>query len=458
MGVWNKVKLGEFLTPYRIEHIIQSEQDYKQVTISKSGTISLRGVQSGSKIGRKRQFEINLNKYPNTVLFTRQGVLDGAIGIAPTNIDQCVVTENMPMMSVDTDIIAIEYLRKLLLSDYFFEKVRKLKIVGSAQKSIHERDLLEIEIDLPDKDSQMEICKKFHLLDTEQLQLSLELAHQQTLLKKLRQQILQEAIEGKLTADWRAQNPDVEPASELLKRIAAEKAQLVKEKKIKEQKTLPPIKDEEKPFKLLQGWAWCRTNDACSHIIDCPHSTPKFQDSGKYCIDTTCINMAGNILIQKIRKVNNETFEERNSRLKPNSGDIVYSREGIVGQAVIIPEGWEVCLGQRVMLFRPFFEISSHFFRHVVTSRFFLEEMFLRHRGAGAKHVNMKDLRDSWIPLPPLAEQQAIVAKVEKLLAICDQLEARITQNQTYAEQLMQAVLKEAFYSGPQILDSGLSW
>ena len=89
--------------------------------------------------------------------------------------------------------------------------------------------------------------------------LGAELIHQQILLKKLRQQILQEAIEGKLTADWRAQNPDAEPASALLKRIAAEKDQLIKDRKIKAQKPLPPISDEEKPFKLPPGWEWCRT-------------------------------------------------------------------------------------------------------------------------------------------------------------------------------------------------------
>ena len=77
-----------------------------------------------------------------------------------------------------------------------------------------------------------------------------QITHQQTLLKKLRQQILQEAIEGKLSADWRQQNPNTEPASELLKRIQAQKAQLVKNKKIKAQKPLPPISPEEKPFDL----------------------------------------------------------------------------------------------------------------------------------------------------------------------------------------------------------------
>jgi len=69
---------------------------------------------------------------------------------------------------------------------------------------------------------------------------------------------LQEAIEGKLTKDWRTDHPDVEPASELLKRIQAEKEQLIKDKKIKKQKLLPPISEEEKPFELPEGWECCR--------------------------------------------------------------------------------------------------------------------------------------------------------------------------------------------------------
>ena len=316
---------------------------------------------------------------------------------------------------------------------------------GTSKESINQTNFKNYEIPYFDIELQdFWIEKLKNTLGLKEL-LGSELTQQQILLKKLRQQILQEAIEGKLTVDWRAQNHDVEPASELLKRIAAEKARLVKEKKIKAQKPLPPITDEEKPFELPSGWEWCRTNDVCSYIVDCPHSTPKFQDTGKYCIDTTCINMAGSILIQKIRKVSRETFNERNRRLEPRSGDIIYSREGVVGQAIIVPEGWEVCLGQRVMLFRPFCEISPQFFRYLVTSNFFLEEMFSRHRGAGAKHVNMRDLRESWIPMPPLSEQQVILTMVEKLHVLCDQLEAQIMSNQTHADQLMKVVLKEAF-------------
>ena len=118
------------------------------------------------------------------MLFTRQGVRDGAIGIAPPEVDQCIVTENMPMMSVNTNAIEIAYLKKLLLSEYLYEKIQLLTVVGSAQKSIHEKDLLNIQIGLPTLELQKIECKRFDVLDVENGELKQELTHQQSLLKK----------------------------------------------------------------------------------------------------------------------------------------------------------------------------------------------------------------------------------------------------------------------------------
>ncbi len=133
---------------------------------------------------------------------------------------------------------------------------------GTSKESINQTNLKKHELPYFDIEQQDFWIGKLKNTLTRKELLDSELTHQQTLLKKLRQQILQEAIEGKLTADWRKQNPDVEPASELLKRIQAEKAQLVKDKKIKKQKPLPPISEEEKPFELPEGWVWCRLGDA----------------------------------------------------------------------------------------------------------------------------------------------------------------------------------------------------
>src|SRR5690606_16273569 len=93
---------------------------------------------------------------------------------------------------------------------------------------------------------------------------------QKSYIQSLKQSILQEAIQGKLTVDWRAQHPELisgeNAAENLLKRIKAEKEQLVKEKKIKKEKPLPPIAEEEMPFELPEGWVWCKLGNISINI------------------------------------------------------------------------------------------------------------------------------------------------------------------------------------------------
>jgi type I restriction enzyme, S subunit len=97
------------------------------------------------------------------------------------------------------------------------------------------------------------------------------------------------------------------------------------------------------------------------------------------------------------------------------------------------------------MLFRPHEIISSVLFRLLVNSPYFRKKMVEKHKGIGAKHINMSDLRSGLIPFPPLAEQNAIVEKVDRLLASVNALEQQVKERKTFAEQLMQAVLKDAF-------------
>ena len=448
MGEWGTRKLGDFLKLYRNEHIVQDDTNYRQVTISKNHGISFRGSKLGKNIGRKRQFIIDLETHPNTILFTRQGVLDGAIGIAPIEVDECIVTENMPMMSVDTDIIEIAYLKKLLLSDYLYEQIRLLTVVGSAQKSIHERDFLNIEIKIPAISVQQETSKKFNILDAEHKHLKVELIHQQILLKKLRQQILQEAIEGKLTKDWRTEKPDVEPASELLKRIQAEKEQLIKDKKIKKQKPLPPINEEEKPFALPEGWVWCRTGSLLNKFSTGPFGSmlhkSDYVSNGIPLVNPA--NIVNGVIVPSKKMMIDKQTRERLSKYILKFGEFVIARRGDLSKCAIVSkqeEGW-LC-GTGSFFIQSSECISKSFFMKVYRSYYFQKQLEDTSIGQTMANLNQKILNLALFPLPPLSEQKAIVTKVEKLLALCDQLETQITHNQSHAEQLMQAVLKEAF-------------
>ena len=302
---------------------------------------------------------------------------------------------------------------------------------------------------MPDKDEQLFILSQFQRIENEDAELKHELTRQQALLKKLRQQILQEAIEGKLTADWRAQNPNVEPASELLKRIAAEKAQLVKDKKIKAQKPLPPITDEEKPFELPRGWEWCRLDQL---IYESPRNgySPKTVD---YPTNTKTLKLgattSGRFDSTQVKYINEEISRDSFLWIKPR--DILIQRGNsidFVGVSAIY-QGEENCFiyPDLMMKLKPVSSLSEVFLHHALMSPSCRK--YFRSNATGAQKsmpkINQVFVSGALVPLCCEEEQLAIVTKVEKLLSLCDQLETQITQNQTHAEQLMQAVLKEAF-------------
>ncbi len=253
---------------------------------------------------------------------------------------------------------------------------------------------------------------------------------------KLRELILTLAVQGKLVP----QDASDEPASMLLKKIRAEKDRLVAEGKIKYDKPLAAISEAEKPFELPEAWRLSRLDDMAIAIVDCPHSTPTFIHHGLLCIDTNSFK-SGRLVQHKLRYVSASTFAERILRLQPEPGDLVFAREGSVGESVIIPAGTVACLGQRVMLFRFSRHVSNEFIRMAITSKWFLDGLLELHKGIGAKHVNVGDMRRAVIPIPPLAEQSRIVARVEELMRLCDALEAKGHLEATQHAQLVATLL-----------------
>ncbi|MCT7966153.1 restriction endonuclease subunit S [Laspinema sp. D1] len=301
---------------------------------------------------------------------------------------------------------------------------------GAANVALSIKKVQDIVIPLPSIERQHEIVERFKSIVIEEAELKAELTHQQTLLKKLRQQILQEAIEGKLTADWRSQNPDVEPASELLKRIATEKAQLVKDKKIKAQKPLPPITDEEKPFELPKGWLFTRFEICSINKDELRIPITKADRNAKQKI-YDYYGASG-----VIDKIDGFTHQGRHLLVGEDGANLLARSTPIA----FLADGK--------------FWVNNH--AHVIAT---IDSITLDYLAIHINAINLKpyisggfqpklsqaNLNRIVIAVPPLMEQQAIVTKVENLLAICDQLETQITQNQTHAEQLMQSVLKEAF-------------
>lgn len=435
MAVWNKVKVGDFL----FEREGRYKPDAKEI----------QGLQRIDKIDFSGNFHVANKPSKTDMILIKSGdlvisginVAKGALGVYHGDAD-VTATIHYSSYTFDESKVSVEFFKRFLKSPIFIQLLKE-QVKGGIKTEIKPKHLLPLEIMLPDKDEQLSILSHFKRIENEDTELKHELTHQQTLLKKLRQQILQEAIEGKLTADWRAKNPDVEPASELLKRIAAEKAQLVKDKKIKAQKPLPPITDEEKPFELPQGWEWCRLGDISINSLGKMLDQQKNKGTQKPYLRNLNVQWH-RVNISDLKEM---PFEEHETdKYSVVKGDVLICEGGYPGQAAI----WEFdsAIMFQKALHRVRF-ISSCFNSELFVNLLWLwdanREIEKHFTGAGIKHLTGKSLNKIPLPLPPMEEQQAIVTKVEKLLALCDQLETQITQNQTHAEQLMQAVLKEAF-------------
>ncbi len=306
---------------------------------------------------------------------------------------------------------------------------------GAANVSLPMNKLADVEIEVPGFERQLEIIA----LEDKAAELKNELEEKLFLqdgdVTKLRQALLKEGMQGKLVK----QNLKDGNAKDLLEKIKIEKIKLGKK-----EKQLPEIKDEEIPFDIPASWVWCRLTDVCIQIVDCPHSTPKYlaTDTGFYGIDTTCIDDSGNIA--RLRNLSKEGFAERIKRLIPKENDIVYAREGSIGLAAFIPKDKNICLGQRVMLFRKSSGISSDFLKIIVTEESYKNRLLAKHRGMGAKHVNVSDILSSLVPLPPLPEQNRIVKKLKELTKLCDELQISIQASKEQNEMLLQGALRDA--------------
>ncbi len=436
---WKTVKLKDVLKQYRIEHRVQDDAEYKQVTISKHTGVRFRGTKTGKDIGRKRQFLIDLEQYPQTLMLVRQGVFDGAIGIAPNEVDGCIATENMPMFSIEN--INIEYLTNLLKSSFFKEKLNKIPTTGSAQKSIHERLILEIEIPYPSLNEQEQIVKILNNRNQSVNTISTQLTHQLQLVKQLRQSFLREAMQGKLVA----QNPNDEPATKLLSKIKAEKEQLIKEKKIRKPKPFPPITKKEIPYEIPKNWVWCRLVEIANIGTGATPLTSNnsyYKDGNIPWITSSATN---NLFVEEPELyITEKALKETNCRIYP------------IGTLVIAMYGQGKTRGQITeLMFKAATNhacatISLHFddfFLRKFIKRYFQKiynEIRKLAQGGAQPNLNMGKIKNTIIPLPPLSEQKRIVAKLDKLMRYCDNLEESIKKSQAQNEMLLRQVLREA--------------
>ncbi|MGS0497413.1 restriction endonuclease subunit S [Pseudoalteromonas mariniglutinosa] len=259
----------------------------------------------------------------------------------------------------------------------------------------------------------------------------------------LKQTILQLAVMGKLVP----QNPNDEPAAKLLARIAAEKAQLIKDGKIKKQKPLPEITDEEKPFELPNGWEFARLGDLTSRLGS--GSTPRggqsaYVDEGIIFLRSQNIWNDG-LKLDDTAYITNDTHEKMfNTHVYPN--DVLLNITGAsLGRCTIFPEEYVTAnVSQHVTIIRLIEPQMNQFLYLGIISPLVQRLVWDRQVGMAIEGLSKKVLEQFEFPIPPLEEQHRIVAKVDELMALCDQLKARLTDVQITQLHLTDAIVEQA--------------
>lgn len=257
-------------------------------------------------------------------------------------------------------------------------------------------------------------------------------------IKKLRELILELAARGKLVP----QVASDEPASELFQRIVAEKNKLIAEGKIKKSRPLAEITDHEKPFDLPQGWEWVRLGEVMLKITDgTHHSPPNILDGEFKYISAKNIKPWG-LDLSDVTYVTKIVHDEIYSRCDPEYGDVLYIKDGATtGIATINTLDEPFSMLSSVALLKPSIGVSNLFLLKTITAPFFYAEMRAEMTGVAITRVTLAKLNNAMLPIPPLAEQHRIVAKVDELMTLCDQLENQHTIATDAHEKLVSYLL-----------------
>lgn len=264
----------------------------------------------------------------------------------------------------------------------------------------------------------------------------IETQNQENSIASLRQSIIKEAMQGNLTTDWRKQNPQILPAHKLLEQIKATKENLFKVRKIKNEKPLSTIKNEDGPFKLPITWTWVILDEIVIFTNGKAHEQ-LVDTNGKYVLVNS-----------KFVSTNGDVRKHSSELLCPlNKNDIAIVMSDVpdgraLSRCFLVDRGETYTLNQRIGSLSAVKGINPQYLQIVLD-----RNPYYLNFNDSKKQTNLKkeQILTCPIPLPPLEEQNAIVEKVELLMTKCSALQNEIITSETFAEQLMQGVLKEAF-------------
>ena len=290
---------------------------------------------------------------------------------------------------------------------------------GGAQPNISKEKIVMSLIPVPPLDEQKRIVVKIEEILPYIDQYDKAYTKLETFNKKfpeyMKKSILQMAMQGKLVE----QRAEEGTADELYEQIVAEKAQLIKDGKIKKEKPLPEIAEDEIPFEIPSSWKWVRFSEVMD-VRDGTHDSPKYIETGIPLVTSKNIS-GGGLDFSNVKYISREDADKINERSNVDTGDILFAMIGSIGNPVIVNKDRVFCV-KNVALFKNY-DKSKMCIEYVYW--FLYREQYIMKKvasGGVQSFISLRVFRNYLFPLPPLEEQKRIVAKIEELLPYCDQL------------------------------------
>ena len=338
---------------------------------------------------------------------------------------------------------------------FYKDKILVPLMKGAANVSLSMKDIAKVEIPLPSIEKQHKLSELFVETQKKYKKLLEESENQKSYIKLLRQNIFQEAIEGKLTEEWRKTATIEESGKQFLDHIIEERnAKLFTEweeaKKKNPKAKKPPkivaseIDGEKALFEIPESWCWCRIDDIFAHNSGKALNKSESKEGTELEYITT-----SNLYWNYFELDNLKTMLFKDSEIEKctvKKGDFLVCEGGEVGRSAIWTFDRTICIQNHIHRLRAYESKLNILFYYYVMYLFKVSKVIDNYaKGIGIKGLSSNALGSIIVPLPPLAEQKEIVSRVEKLLANVTELEKQITEREEMTKQLMQSIMKDAF-------------
>jgi type I restriction enzyme S subunit len=276
-------------------------------------------------------------------------------------------------------------------------------------------------------------------------------------LVQYRAAVLNAAVEGELTAEWREKHPATEPASELLEHILDKRRRRWEEAQLQKFKAAgkAPPKDWKSKYKeptrpdvtklpiLPKGWCWASVEQISTKVVDGVHKKPDYVSSGIPFVTVRNLTAGPGISFEKLNYITPEDHAEFVKRADPQRGDILISKDGTLGVVRAVECDTEFSIFVSVALVKPVVLETSPFFALALTAPQVQAQMVPK--GSGLVHIHLEDLRQDCVPIAPIREQAAVVEFVQDQLSIIDHLESDLDTRVKSSIGLRQSILRHAF-------------